>query len=47
VPPAQVATPPVGAGQGTQAVPQLFGLVSSTQKPLQACLPLGQPQLPV
>ncbi len=44
--PSQVAVPPIGTGQGTQAVPQLATSPFFTQIPTQLCVP--EPQtLPV
>jgi hypothetical protein len=44
--PSQVAIPPVGTGQGTQAVPQLPTSSFLTQTPTQLCVPAPQ-TLPV
>jgi len=40
--PSQVAVPPVGTGQGTQAVPQVARSSFFTQIPTQLCVPEGQ-----
>jgi hypothetical protein len=40
--PSQVAVPPVGTGQGTQAVPQLAASLLLTQIPTQLCVPAPQ-----
>jgi hypothetical protein len=43
----QVALPPDGTGHGSQELPQVSGLVSLTQRPLQAWLPLLQRRVQV
>jgi hypothetical protein len=40
--PSQVAVPPIGTGQGTQAVPQLATSLFFTQTPTQLCVPVAQ-----
>jgi hypothetical protein len=44
--PLHVAVPPSGAGQGTQAPPQLLTEVLLTHVPLQLCVLLGQAHTP-
>jgi hypothetical protein len=40
--PSQLAVPPIGIGQGTQAVPQLATSLFFTQIPTQLCVPVPQ-----